>query len=267
MPRPELHRDKMAQLGELTVGVAHELNNSIGYIASNIGSLRRYGEALIRLIERVEGHLPEEAREHWRRDLAAARWDFIRGDLAGLIDETRAGTEHLKQVVGELKALARSSPTTEGVSVDACVSGALTILAHQAKRTCTLEQRLAAPRALVLVRSHIMQLVVNLVLNAIQAIPGPTGTIRVTTVDDGATVTLTVEDDGPGVPPDLRRRIFEPYVTTKAAGTGIGLPLVHTFAEMHGGGVAVDDSPELGGARFTVRLAGATTPRSVTEIG
>lgn len=265
MPLSELHRDKMAQLGELTVGVAHELNNSIGYIASNLGSLRRYSDSLMRLVERVEPHLPPEARERWKADLAAARWEFIRDDLGNLLAETQAGAEHLTRVVSDLKLLARSSPSTEGVSVDACVASALTVLAHQAKLRCSVERVLAAPRALTLVRSQIMQLAINLVLNAIQALPPTGGTIRVTTVDDGREIQLVVEDSGPGVPDDLRERIFEPYVTTKASGTGVGLALAQHVARAHGGGIAVARSPDLGGARFTVTLVGAASARSETQ--
>lgn len=265
--RPELHRDKMAQLGELTVGIAHELNNSIGYVASNLGTLRRYSDSLVRLIERVERHLPPEARERWQADLTEARWQFIIGDLGDLLSETQAGADHLRQVVGDLKVLARSSPTTEGCTVDSCVEGALTVLTHQAKHLCQVERRLNAPRALVLVRSQVMQLAINLVLNAIQALPTSGGTIRVGTHDDGDAVVLTIEDTGPGVPPELWARIFEPYVTTKATGTGIGLALAEQIARAHAGGIAVDGSPELGGARFSVTLRGANTPRSATQVG
>jgi signal transduction histidine kinase len=265
MNRPELHRDKMAQLGELTVGIAHELNNSIGYVASNLGTLRRYSDALVRLIQRVETHLPPEARERWQADLAAARWEYITADLGDLIGETQAGADHLRQVVGDLKVLARASPSTEGCTVDACVEGALTVLAHQAKHLCQVERRLAAPRALVLVRSQIMQLAINLVLNAIQALPTTGGTIRVTTRDNGDLVTLMIEDSGPGVPPELRARIFEAYVTTKATGTGVGLALADQIAKSHGGSITVDRSPDLGGARFSVVLRGANSARSTTQ--
>jgi two-component system, NtrC family, sensor kinase len=265
MSRSELQRDKMAQLGELTVGIAHELNNSIGYIASNLSSLNRYSQALIRLIERVETHLDPAERERWQRELAAARWEFIRDDLAGLIGETRAGADHLTHVVADLKVLARSSPSTEAVSLDACVASALTVLAHQTKHACVLERRLGAPRALSVVRSQLMQLAINLVLNAIQALPSSGGTIRLTTTDDGQTATMTVEDSGPGVDPALGDQIFEPYITTKPSGTGVGLAIARQVVATHGGTITLGRSAELGGACFTVRITGAATRRSETQ--
>jgi two-component system, NtrC family, sensor kinase len=261
----ELHRDKMAQLGELTVGIAHELNNSIGYVGSNLGSLRRYSEALVRLVERVDGHLPPEARERWRSELAAARWEFIRDDLDSLLAETQTGAAHLTNVVADLKILARSSPTTEAASIDACLTSALTVLAHQAKHRCQVERILCAPRAVTVVRSQVMQLVINLVLNALQALPASAGVIRLTTTDVDGQITLLVEDNGPGVPEGLRKRIFTPHFTTKSNGTGVGLSLAQQIARTHGGDISVERSADLGGACFRVNLRGASSSRSETQ--
>jgi two-component system NtrC family sensor kinase len=261
----DLRHDKMALLGELTVGIAHELNNSIGFIGSNLGSLRRYSQALVRLVERVEPHLAPEHRPRWQAELAAAQWQFIAADLDNLLSETQAGADHLKHVVADLKILARSSPSTEGTSVDACVASALTVLAHQVKHRCVVERHLAAPRALVMVRSQVIQLVINLVLNAVQALPSNGGTIRVVTSDDGRTVTLQVSDSGSGISESVRAHLFDPYVTTKATGTGVGLALCQQIAAFHGGSIAAGPCPQLGGACFTVLLIGANDRRSETQ--
>ncbi len=261
----DLRHDKMAQLGELTVGIAHELNNSIGYIGSNLGSLRRYSQALIRLVERVEPHLAPEYRARWQGELTAARWQFIAADLDNLLSETQAGADHLKHVVADLKILARASPTTESASVDTCVASALTVLAHQVKHRCVVEQHLGAPRALVMVRSQVIQLIINLVLNAVQALPSSGGTISMLTYDDGRTVTLQVSDSGPGIAESVREHLFEPYVTTKATGTGVGLALCQQIAATHGGAVTVGTCTQLGGACFTVHLLGANDRRSETQ--
>ena len=261
----DLRHDKMAQLGELTVGIAHELNNSIGYIGSNLGSLRRYSQALVRLVERVEPHLAPEYRARWQEELTAARWQFIAADLDNLLSETQAGADHLKHVVADLKILARASPTTEGASIDACVASALTVLAHQVKHRCVLEQHLAAPRAVVMVRSQVIQLIINLVLNAVQALPSSGGTISLLTYDDGRTVTLQVSDSGPGIAESVREHLFEPYVTTKATGTGVGLALCQQIAATHGGTVTAGICRQLGGACFTVQLLGANDRRSETQ--
>jgi signal transduction histidine kinase len=248
------HRDKMAGLGELTAGIAHELNNPVGYISSNLNALRRYADTITALIAQAELFMDEPRRGEWRAVLAGARWDFIHGDLTSLIDETREGAEHLKSVVGDLKALARTSISTEQASLDQCVSSALGVLTHQLKHRYVVERALAAGDSLTMVRSQLIQLVINLVHNAIQALGTEGGRIRITTTQaDGRTV-LVIEDAGPGIPVELRPDIFTPFFTTKTNGTGLGLPIVARIAANHGGTVVCDSSPELGGARFTVTL-------------
>lgn len=263
--RVEIQRDKMANLGELTTGIAHEINNSVGYIASNLGTLKRYTEALMRLVERAGEHLEPGKREQWKAQLAEARWDFIVRDLGALTLETRQGADHLKQLVGDLKTLARASPVLESCSLDSCVTSALTILAHQLKHRCAVQQRLAAPRALTMVRPQVMQMVINLVHNAAQILGNAGGTVRITTIDQGGDIRLMVEDSGPGVAPDQRSQVFIPYFTTRPNGTGLGLAIVAQIVRTHGGEVTCDASPELGGARFTVVLRGATSSRAETQ--
>lgn len=264
--RVEIQRDKMAILGELTTGIAHEINNSVGYIASNLGTLKRYNEALMRLVERAGANLDPAKAEQWKAQLAEARWDYIVKDLGALIGETRQGAEHLKQLVADLKALARASPVVESASLDACAASALTVLNHLLKHRCAVQRRFAAPRAVAMVRPQIMQLVINLVHNAAQALGTQGGTVRITTSDEGGVVALEVEDSGPGVPEAQRSQVFIPYYTTKASGTGLGLAIVEQIARAHGGEVRCDASPELGGARFTVWLRGTTSSRAETQM-
>jgi signal transduction histidine kinase len=105
-----------------------------------------------------------------------------------------------------------------------------------------------------MVRSQIIQLVINLVHNAVQAISSAGGQLRVSTDCHDGVITLTVEDSGSGIPQHLWEKIFTSFYTTKLTGTGLGLPIVQRIARNHGGEVRCDASPELGGARFTVEL-------------
>ena len=248
------HRDKMAGLGELTAGIAHELNNPVGYISSNLNSLRRYAETTSALIAQAELFMDETRREEWRQVLAGARWEFIQRDLTNLIDETREGADHLKSVVSDLKALARTSISTEQGSLDQCVASALGVLTHQLKHRYTVERVLAAGESLTIVRSQLIQLVINLVHNAIQALGANGGRIRITTAHHEHGTVLMVEDAGTGIPTEQRQDVFKPFFTTKPNGTGLGLPIVARIAANHGGTVLCDASPDLGGARFTVTL-------------
>jgi two-component system NtrC family sensor kinase len=264
--RLELHRDRMAMVGELSSGIAHELNNTVGYISSNLGTLRRYCDALVRLVERAGGHLDPGMRARWEAELAEARWDRIRQDLGALISETRQGADHLKHVVGDLRTLARANPSIEPASLDECVESAFTVLGNLLKHRCAVQRRLAAPHPFPMVRPQMVQLAINLIHNAAISIGSGGGTLRVTTSALPGEAVLTVEDSGPGVPPELRDRIFEPYFTTRANGTGLGLPISRQIAHAHGGEVACDASPELGGARFTATFRGARSSRAETQV-
>ncbi len=249
-----IHRERMAGLGELTAGIAHELNNPIGYIGSNLNTLRRYVDIVSTLMAQADEFMEPERRAQWQQSLNAVRWSTIRDDLAAVVDETREGAEHLKNVVGDLKLLARTSISPEQGCVDQCVNSALTVLAHQLKHRCQVERRLNCQDGILMVRSQIIQLVINLVHNAVQAISSAGGQLRVSTHCHDGVITLTVEDSGGGIPQHLWEKIFTSFYTTKVTGTGLGLPIVQRIARNHGGEVRCDASPELGGARFTVEL-------------
>jgi two-component system NtrC family sensor kinase len=259
-----IHRDKMAQLGELTAGIAHELNNPIGYIASNLNTLRRYAQALDGLLATPPDGLDAAGLARWQERLQAARWDYIRGDLPALIDETRQGADHLTHLVADLKALSRTSVAAEPLVVDDCVASALAVLGHQLKHRFRVTREAAAPEPLPAVRSQVIQLVINLVHNAIQA-QAAGGALRVATAQAGGVTTITVEDSGPGVPEADRRRIFEAFVSGKPDGTGLGLAIVARIAGAHGGDAQCDASPALGGARFRVTLRGLAAPPSAGQ--
>lgn len=248
-----IHRERMAGLGELTAGIAHELNNPIGYISSNLNTLRRYVETVSALMAQAGTLMEPAQRAAWEQALEAARWPVIGKDLVAVVAETQQGAEHVKNIVGDLKLLARSSIAPEQGYVDQCVLSALTVLTHQLKHRCHVERDLACRDGLLLVRPQIIQLVINLVHNAGQAVASG-GRVRLTSRSQEGLVTLIVEDDGPGVPESLRQEIFQPFYTSKKGGTGLGLPIVARIARNHGGDVKVDRSPDLGGARFIVGL-------------
>jgi two-component system, NtrC family, sensor kinase len=248
-----IHHQRMAGLGELTAGIAHELNNPIGYISSNLNTLRRYVDTVTALMTQVEHVIDPAKRAEWQQALVAARWQTIRDDLAAVVDETRQGADHLKNVVGDLKLLARTTVTPEQTSIDQCVGAALTVLTHQLKHRCHIERDLTCKHLQLMVRSQITQLIINLVHNAAQAVAAG-GRLRISTHSNEGVVTLTVEDNGPGIPPHLRSEVFTPFFTSKPGGTGLGLPIVARIAHSHGGKVTLDSSPTLGGARFTVEL-------------
>jgi len=249
-----IHHERMATLGALTAGIAHELNNPIGYISSNLNTLRRYIISIQGLLEQADTWIDPVHRAAWAQMLQTERWSTVRADLTDVIDETRQGAEHLKNVVGDLKTLARTSTTTEHASLDSCVASALTVLSHVVRHRCIIEQTLAAPAQRTLIRSHILQIIINLVHNACDAIPVSGGRLCLSSHQHDDHSVIIVEDNGPGISDQLRDTIFDDFYTTKATGTGLGLALARRFAKQHGGDIHYDQSPTLNGARFTVTI-------------
>lgn len=249
-----LHRDKLATLGQLTAEVAHELNNPIGYIASNLRSLERDVGDLLSLISELQ-HAADGPAGGIERALAARDWDFLREDLPALLRETSAGAEHLVQVVADLKALSRAGAESEEVAPDACIAAAVNVLGYQFRHGVDLALDLTAGDAQSLVRSQVIQALTNLLHNACQAQDGR-GAVLVRSRQAGGRTDIVIEDDGPGIDPVLAETLFEPYVTGKGPGdgTGLGLTIARQVATEHGGSLAVIAPEHLAGAAFCFTL-------------
>jgi signal transduction histidine kinase/CheY-like chemotaxis protein len=213
-----VNAEKFAAIGQLAAGVAHELNNPSSWILLGLGhAQRRVAEA---------------------RELGAEDHAEILADLDSTLGDARAGMERIRVVVGDLRTLSRSDSTQEtDINLNEVVelSCKLARPAYQSAASLVLELG-----ELPLIRgsqARLGQLVTNLLLNSVHAIGSTHGEIVVTTRDEGNHVVLSVEDSGPGIPEELRERVFEPYFTTKPVdvGTGLGLALVRKIAVAHSG--------------------------------
>lgn len=265
----EIQRDKLALLGQLTAGIAHDLNNPIGYISSNLNALGRYVTCMKGLLSEAHGLIAPEHQTRWQELCNSVKLEHILEDLTSLLTETREGSEHLKSMVADLKYLGRARAEEEMVAPDSCIRSALNLLKHHLTRgVVEVEAMLSASEPLPMVRGQIIQLVANLAHNAIQAMPKG-GRIRVTSTQDGPMVEVLVEDSGPGIPAEIIQHIFDPFFTTKApgAGTGLGLAIARKLAQNHGGDVTLIPSTSLGGACFRVRLQILERPSCVEKFG
>jgi len=261
--------EKLASVGQLVAGVAHELNNPINAVGNTLGPL---GEAVRALLDSGAPRGPGDAAPS---EEEAARRQALVTDVESMLRILRNGTERVSRIVRALSRYAR--PVREpdaSVDLGALVQETLEIASHLLSRI-TVEQALDAAPPVRGDRGELGQVITNLVVNAAQAVgDAPAGRIRIgvcraaaLTSEDpqgsgqegvGQQVVVTVEDSGPGVPPEIRGRIFDPFFTTKAVGqgTGLGLSISHEIVIRSGGRIAVDDSP-LGGARFRVWLPAA----------
>ena len=211
--------ERMATFGQLVGSIGHELRNPLGVIESSLYILKG----------RVED---ERARKH------AARI----GEQVTIAN----------QIVSDLLDMIRDRPLESGpVDLAALVAAVIAAVPAPGEVRIVTEGLGALP-AVAADASKLRQALVNLVDNAVHAV-GASGEVRIRGEQQGGTVVLVVEDTGPGMDPSIRDRLFEPLMTTKAKGIGLGLPLVRRIVERHGGTVAYEDGAA-GGARFVVRL-------------
>ncbi|MGQ0612311.1 MAG: ATP-binding protein [Planctomycetaceae bacterium] len=253
-----LQQEKMASIGQLAAGVAHELNNPIGYVHSNLGTLGRYFEKIQEMLAAYElrlkpGAAPaREALEALRKRL---KIEFVLEDLPSLLKESLEGTERVRKIVSDLKVFshpAESDPKysdlTEGLK------STLNIVWNELKYKAELRTEFGELPPVRCVEGQINQVFMNLLVNAGQAIVAG-GVITLRTRVEGAMAVFEFADNGCGIPPENLHRIFDPFFTTKPVGkgTGLGLAISLDIARKHGG--TLDVVSELGkGTCFTIRL-------------
>ncbi|EGX99451.1 HupT [Nitrospirillum viridazoti Y2] len=249
-----LTSEKMAALGRLVAGVAHELNNPISFVFGNMYALKRYGAAITGYLAAIDAGKP-------RAELAALRdslrIDKVLADIGPLVDGTLEGAERVRDIVQDLRRFSsnqREEP--EAFNLVRLIHTA-TDWVIKTQRTKP-EVRLELPAALEVVglKGQLHQILVNLVQNAVDAVNGRDGAlIRITAGEQDGWIVLTVADNGPGIPPENQSKIFEPFFTTKpiGSGTGLGLYVSYNMAEKLGGSLSHAEA-EGGGAAFTLKV-------------
>lgn len=255
-----LQSEKMASIGQLAAGVAHEINNPIGYVHSNLGSLQEYLRSLFTVIEAYERALrapdpkqliPEIDDIRDRLDI-----DFISRDLPQLMAESREGIERVTRIVRDLKDFSYSGRDESWKLVDlhAGLESTINIIWNELKYKVTLHREFGQLPLVECLPSELNQVYMNLLLNAGHAI-AERGTITVRTGVDGDHAWVEFEDTGGGISPELRQRIFDPFFTTKpvGSGTGLGLSISYSIINKHNGRIDLDSTPGVG-SRFRVVL-------------
>ncbi|KQZ40621.1 MULTISPECIES: ATP-binding protein [unclassified Massilia] len=253
-----LQSEKMASIGLLAAGVAHEINNPLAFISSNFGALERDAKDILKLIsafEGVEGLLPGDARApvaFMKEDIGL---DDIRQDLDALFAESREGLQRVKHIVQNLKDFSRPGGTEkEMADLEQGLDSTLNVAWNEIKYKADVVKEYAGVPELYCLPSQINQVFLNLLINAAHAIEGK-GTIIVRTGHDEKVVWVEIEDNGCGIAPAHLDHIFEPFFTTKPVGkgTGLGLSIVYGIVQGHRGTIAVKS--EVGkGTVFRVAL-------------
>jgi signal transduction histidine kinase len=229
--------EKMKSLGQLVAGVAHELNNPIGFVHANL-----------QLLDEFVGKLIEAQR-------SGSDTEPIRAAIAKLLLRSREGTERVKKIVQDLRTFSRMDQAElQDADLSQEIERALTLMEPRLKGKVSIERDFGELPSVRCYPGQLNQVFINFLMNACDAMENR-GTVRIRTRRWGEGVRVEFSDDGPGIPPEVRSRIFDPFFTTKpvGVGTGLGLSLSHGIVERHGGRIVVDS--ELGvGTTFAIEL-------------
>ena len=249
---------KMASLGLLAAGVAHELNNPAGFIYSNVDVLRQYVERLERcLFAYDEMTLPNQDADRIAKIKSEIDYDNIVNDLESIMSDCHLGAERIRDVVQNLRLFSRLDESEiKQVDLNEGIEATVRLLSRYYKSgRITLDRNYGELPLVNCYAAQLNQVWMNLLVNAAQAIEDDFGTVRVQTVSNGKTVSVSVTDSGKGISPANLKKIFDPFFTTKPVGegTGLGLSISHGIVEKHRGTIAVDNIPGEG-TTFTITL-------------
>ena len=260
-----LQAEKMASVGQLAAGVAHEINNPVGFVSSNISTLSEYVATYQMIFSQIQVVLDE--KDEPKRALALVELEkmlgnqdmaFINEDISDLLGDSREGLQRVAEIVKGLKLFSRvDSDQMQKHNINDCVRTTLAMVNNQLKYICTVETHLGRIPDVEMNVGKISQVITNLLINAGQAIEatGKNGKIIITTCTVGEFVELRVEDSGCGIPPSHLDKLFNPFFTTKpeGQGTGLGLSISFGIAQEHGGSLSAT-STEGDGSTFTLAL-------------
>lgn len=255
-----MQSEKMASVGLLAAGVAHEINNPIAFVHANFATLKDYlGEffQVLGAYEELERALPNEhpALLPIRAFKQSSDLAFLQQDTSALLAETLEGVLRIKKIVQDLKDFSHpDEPEWQRVDLHRCLDSTLNIVAPELKYKVQLVKRYGTLPNIYCLPFQLNQVFMNLLINAAQAI-AVNGTITITTGVDGPMAWVTIRDTGAGIAAEHINRVFDPFFTTKpiGIGTGLGLSVSYGIVQRHGGTIVVD-SVVGDGTAFTVRL-------------
>ena len=245
-----LQSEKMASIGQLAAGVAHEINNPIGFVNSNFGSLKHYVNDILTILDKYENATNELQVQH--EEIKAFREvstllkeldiDYIKQDLIDLIKESEDGLDRVKKIVQDLKDFSRVDATEwQIVDLHQGIESTLNIVNNEIKYKAEIVKEYGDLPEVECMPSQINQVIMNLIVNASHAIENH-GTITIRTGSQGDWIWLEVQDTGKGISEKDKAKIFDPFFTTKpiGEGTGLGLSVSFGIVEKHHGRIQVE---------------------------
>ena len=249
-----MQSEKLASIGQLAAGVAHEINNPIGFVSSNLSTLQRYWEDVSALVAGYDEVICSEpdsaaARERTMRLKQGIDFDFLQEDAPALILQSRHGITRVRDIVQNLKDFSHVGSEEQWMFADLVqgMDSTLKIVLPRLRDKVAVKRHYDALPQVWCVPSEINQVFVNLLVNAGQAI-GPTGTITIRMQAHGEVVAIDISDTGVGIASEIQARIFDPFFTTRdvGQGAGLGLSIAYGIIEHHRGHLSVQSVPGQG---------------------
>jgi two-component system NtrC family sensor kinase len=254
-----LQQEKMASIGQLAAGVAHEINNPMAFIASNLGTLDKYIRRLKDFIrtqsEAIKSLKATDAIEKLEKKRKELKLDYTIDDIDLLVKESLDGSERVQKIVQELNRFSRVDDAEyKDTNINECMESSINIVWNELQHKATLHKDYGNLPPTKCYPQKLNQVFINLLINAIQAIEKK-GKIKIKTWEKDGSIWVTVSDTGCGIPRENQSKIFEPFFTTKEVGkgTGLGLSISYEIMQRHKGEISFE-SKEGKGTAFTIRM-------------
>lgn len=260
-----IRSEKLASIGHLAAGVAHEINNPVGFIGSNIQTLEEYISNYLKILRMVD-NLKQSIKEKDMKKVDClikemneveeeTNFSFMMTDMSSLIEESRRGIERIKKIVLDLRTFSREDKgETENCKIEEIIESILGIIHNEIKYKAELKKNYSGLPLVKCNAQKLGQVFMNLIVNASHAIEEK-GEIKIKTYQKDNYACIDVSDTGPGIPKEQLQRIFDPFFTTKpiGKGTGLGLSICSEIVKNHNGEIKVESMPGKG-TTFTVML-------------
>lgn len=259
LQRGLIRAERLAAIGQLAAGVAHEINNPAAFVMGNLGAMGEHARTLTDAFARLRALAAQGDAAAIQALLDTLQPEALLADVRDIVSENAAGMERIVRIVGQLKSFAHiEQDVVEAVNLNDVVHEACKVMRKQIDYQARLIQRLGELPPLHGDRGKLVQVVTNLLANAVQALPlgaVEQNEIEVTTEVEGEWVVVAVRDSGAGIPPAVQARIFEPFFSTKARGhgTGLGLSISAEIVRKHGGEISFTTGQGRG-TRFRIAL-------------
>ncbi len=248
-----LQSEKLAAIGQLAAGIAHEINNPIGFVNSNLNSLNLHIADIFEILNSYDSLLKKETISQDTLKIISElkrqkELDYLASDIPQLIAESSEGLGRVRNIIQDLKSFSRvDSDDWELVNLHKCLDSTLNIISSELKYHCTVHKIYGEIPEIYCLASQLNQVFMNLLINAAQAIKDQ-GDITIRTLKSATEVWVEISDTGQGIAPELINRLFEPFFTTKpiGKGTGLGLSISQNIIQKHDGRIEVVSTVNIG---------------------